>query len=202
MNTNLERKKNSTKYLSGIRAIMKKQMLCFGWITLLLFPIPGYLIVYFTKNSSFLEFIDVQSYSIINLVLGLELGVVYGFISYLFMKAPFFEKLPNRIDHLVQQMKLKVSHGIFLSLCAGIGEELLFRGGVQPVLGPFVTSILFVGLHGYLNPLNLRFSVYGLIVLPFIFLISYGLEPFGLLFCISAHFSYDAILFTFMIKEN
>ncbi|MDA9986828.1 CPBP family glutamic-type intramembrane protease [Crocinitomicaceae bacterium] len=181
---------------------MKKQMLRFGWITLLLFPIPGYLIVYFTKNSSFLEFIDVQSYSIINLVLGLELGVVYGFISYLFIKAPFFKKLPNRIDHLVQQMELKVSHGIFLSLCAGIGEELLFRGGIQPVLGPFVTSILFVGLHGYLNPLNLRFSVYGLIVLPFIFLISYGLEPFGLLFCIGAHFSYDAILFTFMIKEN
>ena len=181
---------------------MKKQMLRFGWITLLLFPIPGYLIVYFTKNSSFLEFIDVQSYSIINLVLGLELGVVYGFISYLFIKAPFFEKLPNRIDHLVQQMELKVSHGIFLSLCAGIGEELLFRGGIQPVLGPFVTSILFVGLHGYLNPLNLRFSVYGLIVLPFIFLISYGLEPFGLLFCIGAHFSYDAILFTFMIQEN
>lgn len=99
-------------------------------------------------------------------------------------------------------MELKVHHGIFLSFCAAVGEELLFRAGIQPLFGPFITAILFVGLHGYLNPFNIRFSVYGLIVLPFILLISYGLAPFGLLFCIGAHFSYDAILFTFMIKED
>jgi hypothetical protein len=181
---------------------MRKQMIFFGWATLLLFPIPGYLIVYFNEDTSLLEFIDIASYSILNLFYGLELGVVYGFISYLFIRAPFFEKLPNRIDHLVKKMELKVHHGIFLSLCAAIGEELLFRAGIQSLLGPFITAILFLGLHGYLNPFNLRFSVYGLIVLPFILLISYGLAPFGLLFCIGAHFSYDAILFTFMIKED
>ena len=99
-------------------------------------------------------------------------------------------------------MNLKVRHGLFLSFCAAVGEELLFRAGLQSFLGPFLCSIVFVALHGYLNPFNLRFSVYGLIVLPFILLISYGMEPFGLLFCIAAHFSYDAILFTFMIKED
>ena len=181
---------------------MKKQTLIFGWITLLLFPIPGFLLQLFFNNLTFNDFIDLESYSVLHLFLGLELGIVYGFISYLFVKSPFFEKIPNRIDHLVKAMNLKVHHGIFLSFCAAVGEELLFRAGLQSFIGPILCSLLFVALHGYLNPFNLRFSVYGLLVLPFILLISYGLEPFGLLFCIAAHFSYDAILFTFMIKED
>jgi hypothetical protein len=181
---------------------MKKQMLIYGWITLLLFPIPGFLLQFFINDATFIDFLNIKSYSILHLFLGLELGVVYGFISYLFVKSPFFEKLPNRIDDLVKAMNLKVRHGLFLSFCAAVGEELLFRAGLQSFLGPFLCSIVFVALHGYLNPFNLRFSVYGLIVLPFILLISYGMEPFGLLFCIAAHFSYDAILFTFMIKED
>ena len=181
---------------------MKKQMLIYGWITLLLFPIPGFLLQFFINDATFSDFLNIKSYSILHLFLGLELGVIYGFISYLFVKSPFFEKLPNRIDDLVKAMNLKVRHGLFLSFCAAVGEELLFRAGLQSFLGPFLCSIVFVALHGYLNPFNLRFSVYGLIVLPFILLISYGMEPFGLIFCIAAHFSYDAILFTFMIKED
>ena len=181
---------------------MKKQMLLFGWIKLLLFPIPGFLLQFVFNDSTFTGFLDIESYSILHLFLGLELGVVYGFISYFFVKSPFFENMPNRIDHLVKAMHLKVHLGLFLSFCAAVGEELLFRAGLQSFLGPFLCAIVFVALHGYLNPFNLRFSVYGLIVLPFILLISYGMEPFGLLFCIAAHFSYDAILFTFMIKED
>tara|TARA_B110000046_G_scaffold122729_1_gene129313 strand:- start:166 stop:711 length:546 start_codon:yes stop_codon:yes gene_type:complete len=181
---------------------MKKQMRLLGWVTLLLFPIPGYLMQYFFNDLTWIEFLDLERYSIISLVYGLELGIVYAFIAYFFMSAPFFEKLPNRIDTAIRKMNFSFQDGIFLSLCAGIGEELLFRAGIQSFLGPFTTSILFVAIHGYLNPFNLRFSVYGLIVLPFIFMISYGFDTFGLLFCMAAHFSYDAILFTFMIKED
>ena len=118
------------------------------------------------------------------------------------MKAPFFDKIPLKINKLVKNMKLSVADGLFLSACAGIGEEFLFRQGIQSFTGVLLTSVFFVALHGYLNPFNLRFSVYGLIVLPFIILISYGLEPFGIWFCIAAHFTYDAILFTMMIKED
>ena len=180
---------------------MKNQILLLGWVTLLIFPIPGFLLQYYFNDIGWFEFFDIDSYSIIGLFYGLELGIVYGVVSYLFTRSHFFEKLPYKINDIIRDSNLKVHHGIFLSLCAGIGEELLFRAGIQPFLGPILTSIIFVALHGYLNPLKLRFSVYGLIVLPFIFLIAYGLEAFGLLFCIAAHFSYNAILFTFMIKE-
>ena len=126
---------------------MKKQMLIYGWITLLLFPIPGFLLQFFINDATFSDFLNIKSYSILHLFLGLELGVVYGFISYLFVKSPFFEKLPNRIDDLVKAMNLKVRHGLFLSFCAAVGEELLFRAGLQSFLGPFLCSIVFVALN-------------------------------------------------------
>ena len=181
---------------------MRNQMILFGWITLLVFPILGYYLQYYFNQTSFLDFIAFDDFRMIPLVYGLQLGIVYGFIAYLFMKAPFFEKVPVKINKLVGNMKLSVFDGLFLSLCAGIGEELLFRQGIQSFTGVLLTSVLFVALHGYLNPFNLRFSVYGFIVLPFIILISYGLDVFGIWFCIAAHFSYDAVLFTFMLKED
>ena len=177
-------------------------MILFGWITLIVFPIPGYFLQYYFNDTSIIEFLSLEEFHWVPVIFGLQLGIFYGFIAYLFMKAPFFEKVPVKINKLVQDMKLSVYDGLFLSLCAGVGEEFLFRQGIQPFAGALLTSIIFVALHGYLNPFNIRFSVYGLIVLPFIILISYGLGTFGIWFCIAAHFSYDAVLFTFMIKED
>jgi membrane protease YdiL (CAAX protease family) len=173
-----------------------------GLVTLLVFPLPGFYLLDYFQNTSLTEFFDVQNIKLISIGYGLELGFAYAFIAYLFMKAPFFEQLPNRVDRIIDQLPLTYADGIFLSICAGIGEELLFRAGIQPLLGPWITSIVFVALHGYLNPWNWRFSMYGLIVLPFIFIISFGYIHLGLWFSISAHFAYDAVLFVIMIKEK
>jgi membrane protease YdiL (CAAX protease family) len=99
-------------------------------------------------------------------------------------------------------MNLNVGDAIFLSFCAGFGEELLFRSGVQYYLGIVLTSVIFVAIHGYLNPKNWRYSMYGLIVMPFILLLSMGFETFGLWFAISAHFAYDAVLFIAMLQNK
>lgn len=177
-------------------------MILFGWVTLILFPIPGFYLQYYFNDISFLEFIAIEDFELIPIIYGLSMGLIYGLIAYRIMGFPFFDKVPLKINRLVREMNLKVSDGIFLSICAGVGEELLFRAGIQSFLGVIITSVLFVALHGYLNPFNLRFSVYGLIVLPFILLISIGLAPFGIWFCIAAHFAYDAVLFTMMINED
>jgi len=181
---------------------LRKKIIFFGWLTLLVFPIPGFLIRYFIDGISIIDFLELQNIQFVPIGLGLELGFVYGFLAYLLMQAPFFDSVPMKIDKMIGEINLKFQHGIFLSLCAGIGEEFLFRSGIQPYIGWFSTSIFFVALHGYLNPWNWRFSVYGLIILPFIFMISLGFNSFGIWFSIAAHFSYDAVLFTFMIKEN
>ena len=59
-----------------------------------------------------------------------------------------------------------------------------------------------MAIHGYLNPWNWKFSLYGLLILPFVLLLSYGYELFGLWFAIMAHFAYDAVLFTQLVSEK
>jgi membrane protease YdiL (CAAX protease family) len=181
---------------------LRRKILFFGWITLLIFPIPGFLLRLFIDDVSFLQFLEIDNIKVLPIGLGLELGFVYGFFAYLLMQAPFFDIVPLRIDKIVEEMNLKLYHGLFLSICAGIGEEFLFRAGMQHYLGIIFTSFFFVALHGYLNPMNWRFSIYGLIILPFIFAIAIGYQIFGIWFAIAAHFSYDAVLFTIMIKGN
>lgn len=178
---------------------MKKRALyILGLITLLVFPIPTFLVLWYAEGIPPLEILQFENFNYLKFGVGVEIGILYAFIALLCMNAPVFEKLPVRVETMVRNMKLSVWDCVFLSICAGVGEELLFRSGVQFYLGPLLTSVIFVAVHGYLNPFNWRMSIYGLIVLPFILLISYGFEEFGLWFAIGAHFSYDLVLFLSM----
>ena len=181
---------------------LRYKMLLLGLVTLLLFPIPTFLVHYFVNHISPWKILEFEKFNTLNIGLGLQFGFLYGIVAMLLLQAPLFEKLPHRIDDLVRAMNLNVGDAIFLSFCAGFGEELLFRSGVQYYLGIVFTSLIFVAIHGYLNPKNWRYSMYGLIVMPFILLLSMGFETFGLWFAISAHFAYDAVLFIAMLQNK
>lgn len=173
-----------------------------GWITLIVFPLPAYFAVHYFQGVSWQEFIQIENIKTIPILYGLEFGIIYAFFAILILKLPIFKTIPLPIDKIVRSLKLNYADAVFLSLCAGIGEELLFRSGIQSFLGIWLTSILFVAVHGYLSIKNIKMSLYGLVVLPFILLLSYGYEHFGLWFSISAHFSYDLVLFIVMMRED
>jgi membrane protease YdiL (CAAX protease family) len=158
--------------------------------------------MHFLKQMDWQTFLHLDEIALIPIAYGLEFGIVYAFLAILILKAPIFEKIPLQIDKLVKDLRLTYFDAIFLSFCAGLGEELLFRAGIQPFLGIWPTSILFVAIHGYLSIKKPKMSLYGLVVLPFIVLISYGFESFGLWFSVAAHFSYDLVLFLGMISED
>ena len=171
-------------------------------MTLLIFPLPSYLILHFREGMELNEFLQTTSFQAVPVSYGLLFGIIYAFFASVILKAEIFEKLPLRIDKLIKDLNINVLDGIFLSLCAGIGEELLFRSGVQHYLGILLTSVIFVAIHGYFSLKNIKMSLYGIVVFPFILLISFGFDHFGLWFSICAHFSYDLTLFIAMIKEG
>ena len=176
--------------------ILKKQTIyLFGWITLVVFPIPTFLILGYIENKSFNELSELNSILELKSIIGILFGVIYALIALKFLQSSVFEALPDRIEKSIKALNLNMLDMVFLSLCAGIGEELLFRVGVQYYLGPWLTAFIFVAIHGYFNPFNWRKSLYGVIVFPFILLISFAYENYGLWFCIAAHFSYDLVLF-------
>lgn len=173
-----------------------------GLVTLLAFPIPTFIVLPWLEKIPVDSIFQWENFTVFNIGIGIELGVAYAFLALLFMQAPIFETMPNRVEKIVRDMRLTLWDCIFLSICAGVGEELLFRSGMQYYLGPIITAIFFVAIHGYLNPFNWKMSLYGLIVLPFILLISYGFITFGLWFAIAAHFAYDLVLFLVITDEN
>ena len=174
----------------------------FGWVTLLLMPLPAYFALHYFKGVDVNTFFQVANFKTIPVLYGLEFGIIYAFLALLLLQAPVFKTIPLPIDKLVKDLKLNYLDAVFLSLCAGIGEELLFRSGIQTFLGVWITSFLFVAVHGYFSLKKIKMSLYGLVVLPFILVISCGFEHFGLWFSVSAHFSYDLVFFLALIRSE
>ena len=166
-----------------------------GLVTLIGFPIPAFIVLFYAEDWTLFDFFQLNQLNLKPIVLGLNLGIVYGFIAVLLLSTGLLRDEKSHQAKLLQQLKLNSIDMLFLSLCAGLGEELLFRVGIQFYLGPLVTSIIFVALHGYYSLKNWRINLYGLLITPFILILAYNLEPMGLWFCIAAHFSYDMVMF-------
>jgi membrane protease YdiL (CAAX protease family) len=84
---------------------------------------------------------------------------------------------------------------LFLSFCAGVGEEIVFRGMIQPWLGILTTSFMFIALHGYISYSSWPKVVFGLILLSVGTLLGVLGEYVGLLSAIVAHILYDIVAF-------
>ena len=173
-----------------------------GWITLILFPIPAFAVLYYFEDFTLRQFLALDSLNLSPIINGLVIGIAYAILAAKIMELKVFKEMPTRIDQVVRSLNLNLFDAIFLSLCAGIGEELLFRMGAQFYLGPLITAVIFVTVHGYINPMNWRKSLYGIVVLPLALVLGYGMESYGLWFSIAAHFSYDLVLFTAYIYDE
>lgn len=173
----------------------KKQVYFLGLLTLCAFPALGFTLWLFIEKTDPIELLVLDTFFKLPTLYGLVIGFLVAFLFLRLFQAPSFKEELLRQKQLISSMNLGAADRVFLSLCAGIGEELLFRACVQQWLGIWITSILFVAIHGYLNPKNWKLSLYGLALLPFVLVMAYGYEYFGLWFSVAAHFAYDLFLF-------
>ena len=90
---------------------------------------------------------------------------------------------------------------VIVSICAGVGEEILFRGILQSYFGIWITAVGFVAIHGYLNPLDWRISIYGAYMTAAIIAIGYLNQLYGLTSAMIAHTIIDIILFVKLTRE-
>lgn len=125
-------------------------------------------------------------------------GVVYGlgagFLANFIVGAAFMKPVRIKYERMFEGLDLNISEIWFISFCAGVGEELLFRGAIQPLIGVPLTSIIFVAIHGYLNPKDWRITIYGAFMTAVIWVMGIGAEQIGLLFAIIAHMLIDVVL--------
>jgi membrane protease YdiL (CAAX protease family) len=177
----------------------KRTIYLYGWITLLLFPIPAYIALFIANNTDPLDFLQLNHFNLSSILSGSLFGMLYALFAQYILKADIFKSIPLPIDKMIRTLNLNLWDALFLSCCAGIGEELLFRSGIQTFLGIWITSFVFVAVHGYFSIKNPKMSLYGLIVFPFILGLSFGFKKYGLWFSVFAHAVYDFVLFAVII---
>jgi len=182
--------------------IPKKQFYLMGWITLVVFPLPALWALWYFEDIAILDVLSLHELTSPLVLIGIELGLFYALFALAVSQHPYFEEMSHKQDQLLSSLKLNWVDILFISLCAGIGEEVLFRAGIQHWLGPWITSILFVALHGYINPFSWKKSAYGLLITPFVVILAFAYESYGLWFCIAAHFSYDLLLFRVFTAQH
>jgi len=184
-----------------------KNIRVLGYLTLLGFGLLGLAMTYFTREEGLPAFFSGHYPISIQILTGLFYGFITGYIAWIIVIQDFMNPVRKKYGKLIKSMNLSLGDIWFLSFCAGVGEELFFRAGLQPLLGIWITAILFVAIHGYLNPWSWRISIYGIILCFFIAGLGYLTEEVGIVSAIVAHIMIDVILLkkltaTYIEPEN
>ena len=174
--------------------LSKKTIMLLALGTLVVFGGVGALLIPYVRDVKFLEFMSGTEKYWLQLTIGILFGIITAKAGWQIIELPKLADTKTFFSKLIKPLKLNIGQIIFISICAGIGEELLFRGAVQPMLGIWITSILFVLLHGYLNPFNLPLTLYGIYMVLVIGVMGLMTEYFGILAAMIAHTLIDIIL--------
>jgi membrane protease YdiL (CAAX protease family) len=138
--------------------------------------------------------------------LGVGLGaglLLAGLVYFVIGKTPVQEVLS---DFSVFKALSKAEFSIFdnaqLSFFAGAGEELLFRGAIQPLLGNTITSIIFIGIHGYFKFRSPAHIFFGVMMFALSFSLGLLFEHAGLIAAMAAHAIYDLVMLVTIQRKN
>ncbi len=178
-----------------MKKLGRKALITLSIFTLVGFPSLGYIIHFYTSGSTFTSIFITKHNLLIELISGSLFGLIAGVIGWKIICLEFMKPVLNKYKNLISSAELDVSLIVFISFCAGVGEETLFRGVLQPLFGIWITSLFFVAIHGYLHPTNWRISIYGIYLTLVIGVIGYLTELLGLCTAIIAHMVIDIILF-------
>ncbi len=141
--------------------IGRKQVLWLGFFTLFGMGGAGLFVIRNVHDRSLAEAFSGVYPFWFQVLLGGVYGLVAASTGWTLIRMPFMKSVREFYGGMIGRIPLRTSDIVIVSICAGVGEELLFRGAIQPFLGVWLTSLVFVFLHGYLNPMNWRITLYG-----------------------------------------
>ncbi len=180
----------------------EKSLWLIGAATLLLFGGGGLLLIHFVNGTPLTSLLFENGEPIYwQISIGLLVGIALSILVNQFMSLPFMAEEDKYFKKLFSKWELSYPVIFFLSLAAGFGEEIFFRGFLQPHLGIFLTSVIFVAIHGYLNPKR-RIFFYGFFMIFAIAFFGWLFENIGAWSAITAHFLFDFILLVELKRQG
>ncbi len=164
-----------------------------GVATLIGFPLLAWPVLYFS-DSSFDEVFHTRFYDLFTIPTFLSAGILFGLIVIWLTELPYFENALSKYKSLLVNFKINRFYAFFLSICAGFGEEVFFRGAIQPLAGIWLTSIFFVAIHGYFSLKSWKVNIFAVGLTLFIALLGWAAQEYSIWHAIAGHFSYDLVL--------
>jgi membrane protease YdiL (CAAX protease family) len=166
-----------------------------GLLTLLV-PLVIVAILYYFNATTFMIPVVIGK---VNIWIQVGAGVAGGFllsgITWLMGKWKYLNDVNFDFTLRLGIFNFSLQEILFLSFCAGVGEEIVFRGMIQPWLGILTTSFMFIALHGYMSYSSWPKVIFGLILFAVGTILGILGEYLGLLAAIVAHIIYDVIAF-------
>lgn len=170
-------------------------------VTLFVFPAVAFVVGHFNESFDYFSIFP-DTFDWLSIAAGLGFGLLASGLGVLLLKAKIFKNVKSFYAQIFSDIEITLPDIIFYSLCAGIGEEIFFRGMLQEFFGIWPIAIFFVLIHGYLSFKDWNKSIYGV----FLILISAG---FGYLYvyfdiyaAILAHAIYDVFMFKLLLKSQ
>lgn len=190
-------------YPESKSSLDSRKVLLLSILSGLIWLLLGNLIIHYFQERTLAEIFFRGELFFTQILVGLISGALIGLAGIVMIRLPSFKRILDEyaIIRQVKELSLSPAQIVYISLVAGISEEILFRGAIQPVIGIWWTSLLFIAVHGYIRLQSATHFMYSL----FTFVLSMGLGALfiylGLISAIAAHFSYDVVVL-FGIKRE
>jgi hypothetical protein len=175
-------------------------VLVLGLGTLLVFGAGGVALITLVQGRDLFAVLSGTTTTLVQVGAGLAAGAMIGAGALALIRRPSMRALDERFAQRIGPRVLRVTDRVFLSICAGVGEELFFRGALQFWLGVPLTALLFVAIHGYLDPRDRRMLVYGAYMTAAMMGLGLMVDRFGLIAPMLAHTVIDVLLFRQLVR--
>lgn len=176
------------------RKPLRSPALLLGLITLLVFGGGGAALIHWVQGRDLLALHVGPWNPWSQLATGTVVGTAMGLVALWLVHRRWMAPVIGRYSDMIGPWMQLRSQRILVSICAGVGEELFFRGAVQHWLGITITAVLFVAIHGYLDPRNWRISIYGIVLTGMMMMLGWMADHQGLLAPMAAHTMIDVVL--------
>ena len=180
----------------------KKHVLIAGLVTLIGIGGIGLVLIYFFHHQLISKYLIVSFAAFgKQFLIGSGYALVTLFPLTVLLQRKMLDATRSFFGDLLQKFDVSTFDIFFLSFSAGVGEELFFRGAIQPWIGIWPTAIIFIALHGYLNPKNRPLFIYGTVLLIVSAGFGYLLQKIGIYAAMAAHFWIDVVLMLYLKRS-
>jgi membrane protease YdiL (CAAX protease family) len=162
------------------------------------------IIIHFIQKRLFFDVLAEGSPYFIQLASGIFFGILFGVAAISLVNNPQLKKVLDDyvIIRQLKEFSLTPFQIIHISVVAGITEEILFRAAIQPLIGIWLTSLLFIAIHGYIRFKTVPHMMFGLFTFLLSMMLGYLYMFFGIIAAIAAHAVYDVIVLWKISNES